>query len=311
MKKTNQEINQNQTNRWAIAIILLVVLSIMSIFIATITGAFMSSKMLYEPGNIAIIKIHGTIMIDKSGGFMEQGIASSSEITNFIKIADEDPMIEAIIFDINSPGGTPVASYEIVEAIQKTEKTTVAWIREYGTSGAYWIASATDYSIANPISITGSIGVRGSYLDFSQFIQDYNITYQEISAGEFKEVGNPFKELKEEEKEIFQETIGLMQEEFITSVAENRNLSVESVREVANGMFYLGSQAKSYGLIDALGGFDEALEYVIEKEEIKNPQITRFKQEKTLLDVLSGMIGYQSFNLGLGIGNSGKFNIRT
>ncbi|MBI2130309.1 S49 family peptidase, partial [Candidatus Woesearchaeota archaeon] len=149
--------------------------------------------------------------------------------------------------------GSPVASEEIANAIKKTNKTSVAWIREIGTSGAYWVASSTDYIIASRVSITGSIGVIASYTEFSGIMKDYNLTYRRLISGKYKDIGDPFKELVPEEQEILQSYLDSIRDYFVEEVAKNRNMKKQEVEKAANGLFYLGGEAKKLGLIDEIG----------------------------------------------------------
>ena len=155
--------------KWTFIILFLIALSVVSFIVAGIIGAFaMSSTIQYTgQGNVAVIAVKGMITVDQLPGFAMDYTAASTEIVSLIEEASENPRIEAIILDINSQGGSPVGSDEIAQAVKKTNKTTVSVIRELGASGAYWIASASDHVIANRMSITGSIGVVGSYLEFS------------------------------------------------------------------------------------------------------------------------------------------------
>ncbi|MBI3883795.1 MAG: signal peptide peptidase SppA [Sphingobacteriales bacterium] len=174
-----------------------------------------------------------------------------------------------MLFEINSPGGSAVASEEIANAVKKANKTTVAWIREIGTSGAYWVASSSGHIVANRVSITGSIGVIASYLEFPGLLEHYNITYQRLVSGKYKDIGSPFKEMTPEEKAIFQQNLDTIRDYFVSEVAKNREMSKKDVDKIANGVFYLGAQAKELGLIDELGGKDEAINYIEKKDGIK------------------------------------------
>src|SRR3989338_6818866 len=120
---------------------------------------------------LLMLSILGFIAVGDEGSssFFESATASSETI-KFIEKADKNPSIKAIILEINSPGGSAVASEEIANAVKKTNKTTVAWIREIGTSGAYWIASSSDHIVASRMSVTGSIGVIASYLEFEGLV---------------------------------------------------------------------------------------------------------------------------------------------
>jgi len=136
-------------------------------------------------GNVALISVEGIIM--GGGSSFGQEIVSSKTIVDFLKDAEEKSRVEAVVLEINSPGGSAVASDEIASQIKKMEKPVVVVIREVGASGGYWVASAADYVIANRMSITGSIGVISSYLEFSGLMERYGVSYERLVAGEYKD----------------------------------------------------------------------------------------------------------------------------
>lgn len=292
-----------QNFRWGYAIFVLILLAILGFVAVGIISLFMGVDVESLSGNVALIPIEGIILGSEDSGSLFETVASSQDIVELIEKADSNPGIKAIILRVNSPGGTGVASDEIATAVRKTNKTTVAWIREIGTSGAYWVASSADYVVANRISITGSIGVIASYLEFPGLLEEYNVTYRRLVAGKYKDIGSPFKEMTEEEKAIFQQDIELMKDYFVSEVAKNRKMSRKDVEKAANGLFYLGSQAKELGLVDELGGKEEAIAYIEKKEGIK-AEITEYKTEKSFLEILSGVMGKQSFFMGKGIGSA-------
>jgi protease-4 len=138
------------------------------LFIASVAiSKTLSNSNISYSNKIALIPISGFIAIGSSDSIFTNTIASSDTIVEFIERADKDTNVKAIVLEINSPGGNVVASKEISQAVKDAEKPVVAWIREIGTSGAYWIASASDYIVSDPLSITGSIGVVLSYLRIS------------------------------------------------------------------------------------------------------------------------------------------------
>lgn len=289
--------------RWGYAIFVLLLLSILGFLAVGILSLFVGVDVESLGGNVALVPIDGVIVGSEDSSFLFESATNSPETIEFIEKADKNPNIRAIILEINSPGGSAVASEEIANAVKKTNKTTVAWIREVGASGAYWIASSADYAIANRVSITGSIGVIASYLEFPGLLEKYNITYQRLVSGKYKDIGSPFKEMTSEEKEVFQQNLDEIRDYFVTEVAKNRNLNRKDVDKIANGLFYLGAQAKELGLIDEIGGKDEVISYIEKKEGIK-ADVVEYKKEKTLLSVLSGVMGKQSFFVGKGIGSS-------
>ena len=138
---------------------------------------------------IAVITIDEPISIGKQSIPFQNQFSSQDIIENLDK-ASQDSTVKGIILEINSPGGTVVASKEIADRVKSMNKPVVSWIREIGTSGAYWIASSSDKIVADPLSITGSIGVISSYLEFAGLLKNYNVTYESLTTGKFKEIGS-------------------------------------------------------------------------------------------------------------------------
>ncbi|MBI2660341.1 signal peptide peptidase SppA [Candidatus Woesearchaeota archaeon] len=291
-----------QEFRWGYAIFVLLLLSILGFISVGILSLFAGIDVESLTGNVAIIPIEGVI-VGSENDFLFESAAVSKDIIELVEKADENANIKAIILEINSPGGSAVASEEIANAVKKTNKTTVALIREAGASGAYWIASASDHIIASRVSITGSIGVIASYLEFPGFLEEYNVTYRRLVSGKYKDIGSPLKEMTPEEEEIFQKNLDLIGDYFAGEVAKNRNMSKKDVDKIANGLFYLGVQAKELGLVDELGGKDEAVAYIERREGIK-AEVVEYKTEKGLLEILTGVFSKQSFFVGKGIGSS-------
>ena len=301
--RVQEEKAPQQSFRWGYAIFVLLLLSILGFIAVGVISLFVGLDVESLSGNVALIPINGVIVGDKDSEFIFESVTSSPDTVKFIEKADKNPSIKAIILEINSPGGSAVASEEIANAVKKTNKTTVAWIREVGASGAYWVASASDHIVANRVSITGSIGVIASYLEFPGLLERYNVTYQRLVSGKYKDIGSPYRELTEEEKAIFQQNLDAIRDYFVSEVAKNRNLNKKDVDKIANGLFYLGAQAKEFGLVDELGGKDEVISYIEKKEGIK-ADIVEYKKEKTLIEILSEILSKQSFFVGKGIGSS-------
>ena len=296
--------------RWVYAIIkaviafaaLILLIFLVLIFVG-IASLFIGADVESLDGNVAIISIDGVILGSDGSDYLFESVASSDDIVELVEEADKNPAIKAIIFEINSPGGSPVASEEIAGAILKTNKTTVAWIRDIGTSGAYWAASASEHVVASRASITGSIGVIGSYIEFPGLLERYNVTYRRLVAGKYKDIGSPYREMTSEEQAIFQKMLDELGDYFISEVAKNRQMSKKDVEKIANGLFYLGSEAKELGLVDELGGKDEVIRYIEAKENIK-AELVEYEKEKGFLEVLSGVMNENSFFAGKGIGSS-------
>ena len=225
-------------------------------------ASYLTSKLIVEEkltDKIAVIPINGLIASGSTKVPFQKTGADPKSIIGYIEDANEDRSIKGILLDINSPGGTVVASRQIADAVKKSEKPVVAFINEIGTSGGYWIASASDKIIADPLSITGSIGVIAAYLEFSELFEKYGVTYESLKSGKYKDIASPFKRLTEEERNVLQKKLDIIHERFIEAVAENRKLSKESVKELATGIYFLGEEAKDLGLIDILGSKELAI----------------------------------------------------
>ncbi len=255
-------------------------------------------------GNVALIKIDGVITSNGDSSYFGSSAISSETIVSFIEEAEQDPMIEAIIFEINSPGGSAVASDEIATAIKKSSKPTVSVIRELGASGGYWIASATDYIVSNRMSITGSIGVISSYLEFTGLMDNYGVSYQRLVAGENKDMGSPYRSLTEDEEEILQSKLDMIHDYFILEIVQNRDLSEEEVRQLATGEFFLGIEAYQYGLVDALGDRETAENYLVSNYGFEEISYIAYEEEVTLADIFGFAYSDFALSIGEGIGNS-------
>ncbi|MDD5651437.1 MAG: signal peptide peptidase SppA [Candidatus Nanoarchaeia archaeon] len=249
---------------------------------------------------IALIPIEGTIGF--SDGLGSVGVYPEDVISDIDK-ANKDSSIKAIILEINSPGGTVVASEEIAKAVKNSKKPVVALIHEVGASGAYWIASASDKIVASEMSVTGSIGVISSYVEFSQLMEKYGITYNDLKAGKYKDIGSPYKELTAEEKTILESVVNKIYDHFVKQVSINRNISEAKVRELATGMIYLGNDAKEFGLIDVIGDKNKAVEIAKELAGIKKADLVKYEKEITLVDIFGKLSTNAFYFMGKGIGS--------
>ena len=167
--------------------------------------------------------------------------------------------LRGLIFEINSPGGAVVACKEIGDAIKQTGMATVAWIRDLGASGAYWIASACQRIVADPCSTVGSIGVLSPQIEISELMKKYGVKYEGYKSGDYKDMGIPFRKSSEKERKLIREHLRKLHDVFIKEVAENRGLEISEVKKFSQGQVYLGEEAKRLGLVDKLGGRDEVV----------------------------------------------------
>jgi len=252
-------------------------------------------------GNVALIPVKGTISTTGSKDLLSKSGIKSETIVKWIQEAEEDDSIKAIMLDIDSPGGTPVGTVEIADAIKKTKKPVIAAIHEMGNSGAYWIASAADIIFANRLSTVGSIGVRSSYLEFAGLMKDYNVTYQRLVSGKYKDITSPYKKMTPEEQELVQTKLDKLHEIFINDVAKNRQLDAAHVRKLATGYVYFGYEAKELGLVDEIGSTEDAKTY-LGKELNITVEFKKFKEKKGFFESLTGVMHDASYKIGQGMG---------
>ncbi len=212
--------------------------------------------------NVAGINLHGEILtyvpsIDSEGDF-----ASAEDILYQLEEAERTEHIKAVILEIDSYGGLPVASEEIANKIKSMQKPVIAMIRSGAASGGYWVASAADRIFASKLSDIGSIGVTMSYLDESKLNDKDGYTWNSLSTGKFKDSGSDQKPLTAEERALFERDIQITFEQFIAEISANRKLSIEKVRALADGSTMMGAMALEQGLIDEIGSLDEIKEYI-------------------------------------------------
>jgi len=222
-----------------------------------------------EGSNVAVIKVYGHI-VDYEEYWEDGWVQTSSEtVVEYLDEINLNDEINAVIVEIDSYGGYPVAGEDICNALKRTEKPTVALIKGGGASAAYMIAVGADRIYASRLSDVGSIGVTLSYLDNTKKNEKEGITYQELSAGRFKDTGDPDKVLTEEERELLMRDVNIVHRIFIEMVAEYRGLGIETVEELADGSTMMGDDAKAAGLIDEIGDIEDVKQYLREEFDIE------------------------------------------
>jgi protease-4 len=230
---------------------------------ATDLGSLASSKNITSRNRIAVILAEGEIVDGNA-----DGVISSEKFAKEIRKARKDDDIKAIVLRVNSPGGSILASEVIWREMKKAQETkpVVVSMGEVAASGGYYISSPAGTIVAQPNTITGSIGIFGMWFNVQQLLNEkLGIATDVVSTGEFSDFMNPTRQLEEVERGIIQNSIEEGYETFISRVAEGRNMSPEAVKEVASGRVWTGNQAIERGLVDELGGMDRAIEIAAEK----------------------------------------------
>jgi protease-4 len=237
---------------------------------------------------IAVIKVRGTI--SSSQQLLTESFTPDDALP-MIQKAEEDASIKAVMFDIDSPGGSVVASREIAYAVAEMKKPTLCWMGDVAASGAYWIASSCDYIMADPLTLTGSVGVTASYLEFSKLFEKYGVTYEQITSGENKDMGSPFRNMTAEERGKMEYIVNETFTYFITDVASRRKLTPDQVDHIKNGDIFLGKDAIALGLIDETGTISDARAKVKSMANVEEADFVSLEKRGFSIFQLLGMLG--------------------
>ncbi len=220
-------------------------------------------------------------------------ILSSLDYLDTIREFEEDAGIKAVIVRIDSPGGRVGPSQEVYEALLRLKefKPVIASMASIGASGAYYIACAADTIYAMPGTMTGSIGVILEFVDVTEGLEKLGVSAHSITGGTLKDAGTPFRHMSEKERSYFEALAKDVHEQFMEAVSLSRNLPEDKVIEYADGRVYTGRQALAIGLIDKLGGLDQAIEEAKERAGIEEkPRIIRPEQPSGILQGLKQLM---------------------
>jgi len=265
---------------------ILIVLSILAgvglvlgIAMIIVLKVFTPSSNLSFSSKIGVVPIEGAIL-------------DSQAITEQLGRFRKDKGIKAIILRINSPGGAVGPTQEIYREVLRTVETkkVVASLGGVAASGGYYIAAAAKQIVANPGTITGSIGVIMEFVRFEDLLNKIGIKLEVLKSGEFKDIGSPHRKLTARDKELISALIADIQKQFVEAVASGRNLSIEKTREIADGRIFSGAQAKELGLVDVLGNFQDAVELAKGMATIRG-DVTLVYPKKSKLDLWDLFLG--------------------
>jgi len=199
---------------------------------------------------VAIVRVEGPIM-------------DSAQAVEELQAFGEDPLVKAIVVRIDSPGGGVAPSQEIYNAVKRVRKeqnkTVIASMGTVAASGGYYIAVATDRILANPGTLTGSIGVIMQMANFQEILEKIGVKSVVVKTGKFKDLGSPFRPMLEEERELLESVMQDTLSQFIEAVADGRSMESAEVEQLADGRVFTGRQAKSVLLIDEIGDLHDAI----------------------------------------------------
>jgi protease-4 len=225
---------------------------------------------------IAVVEIKGVI-------------TSSRSIVEQIENYAEDDAVKAIVLRINSPGGAVGPSQEIYREVlrAKEKKKVIASMESVAASGGYYVACASDVIVANPGTITGSIGVVMEFSNIEDLLRKIGLRSYVVKSGKHKDIGSPVRKMTSEEKAILQGVIDSVHNQFVRAVAEGRDLEEGKVRQLADGRIFSGEQAEELGLVDRLGGLQDAVEIAAEMVGIEGkPAVIYPKRKLSLYELL-------------------------
>jgi protease-4 len=251
---------------------------------------------------LVYVALHSGQRVSLGGAFgdkiavvdLEGVIISPTTVVDELKQFADDDSVKAIILHVNSPGGGVAASEEIYRQVKRIrddkKKQIVASIETVGASGAYYVSSATNKIYADEGSIVGSIGVISEWVNYEDLLKWARLKQITMKAGEFKDTGNPARELTPAEKQYLQSLIDNMHTQFIRAVADGRHMKVDDVRTMANGKVWTGQQAIALKMIDQIGDFQGVVKDTAKAVGIRGePTLVRPERErKSVLDLLFG-----------------------
>jgi len=274
---------------WIIGgVILLFMVIFFFIFISLLfispEGDFMTSQ-----DKVACVELYGPIL-------------NSKDIVSQLKKYRKNKSINAVVLRIESPGGTIGASQEIYEEVKKIResgKIIVASLGNIAASGGYYVACGADKIVANPGTVTGSIGVIAEFFNISELADKFGIKFETVKSGKFKDSGSPFRTLTTEERKYFQKLIDDSFQQFVEVVHQEREIDKEKLLKIADGRIFTGQQAKELNLVDELGSYEDAISLTIKMAGIsEDARIIREKRKIfNIFDILFGDIEETIFRL--------------
>jgi protease-4 len=244
---------------------------------------------------IAVIYAVGEI-VDGEGEENQVGSAPTAEA---IAKARKDSAVKAVVLRINSPGGSALASDVIWREVVLTQKVkpVIVSMGAVAASGGYYIAAPADVIVAEPNTITGSIGVFGMFINAEKLLKDkLGLKFEKVKMGEYSDLGTPDRAMTAAEKAIMQKMIDRIYTDFISKVAEGRKLTVEQVDSIAQGRVWAGVDAKKIGLIDEFGGLKEAIAIAAKKANLTDYKITNLPQQKDPFEKILKSFGASTSN---------------
>lgn len=246
----------------------------------TLAGKEASTSLKKERGEkIALVYLEGQITGGRGGGPNILGQAGGTDpLLDQLREIARDKEVKGVLFRINSPGGSSAASQEVYEEITKVRKSgkvVVVSMGDVAASGGYWIACAADKIVANPATMTGSIGVIMPLQNIQELLDKIGVQPETIKSGKYKDMGSSNRPLAPEERQLLQAMVDDIYQQFVDVVVAGRKMPREEVLAVADGRVFTGKQAKELGLVDELGNYYDALDLLTKLANIQGEPVIK------------------------------------
>ncbi|MCK5654675.1 MAG: signal peptide peptidase SppA [Candidatus Aureabacteria bacterium] len=241
---------------------------------------------------IVLIPLRGIIMDSAKTPWKRVNIIK--DVSEKLEKARADESVAAVILQVDSPGGGVTASDILADKVREfrdSGKIIVVSMEDIAASGAYYISAPSNYIMAHPTTITGSIGVLMQGFNVQGLLEKVGVEDVTFKSGSMKDILSPAREMTEEEKEVIQRVVDYMYRRFISVVAEGRNLSLEQVEAIADARIFTSDEAVLLGLVDSIGFIDDTIKVTKKLAELEEARIIRYKTESTLSELLSLRIG--------------------
>ncbi|MFH1783510.1 MAG: signal peptide peptidase SppA [bacterium] len=211
---------------------------------------------------VAVVYVYGPISVSQKESAVSIWSYGSDAVVERLKRVRKDNRVKAVVLRVNSPGGTVAAVQEIHQEVQKLKaagKKVVVSMGDVAASGGYYVACVADKIVANPGTITGSIGVIASLGNVEELFKKIGVKIEVIKSGKHKDIGSVSRPMTAQERTILQDLINNAYEQFVDAIVTGRNMAYDDVKKLADGSIYTGQQAQANGLIDELGNLEEAI----------------------------------------------------
>ncbi len=233
-----------------------------------------------EEEKIAVVYAMGAIQ----SGENEKGVLGAKSTSKAIRKAREDSTVKAVVMRVNSPGGSALASDRIWREVKLTEKKKpfIVSMGDLAASGGYYISCGADRIFADPNTITGSIGVFGMIPHTGDLFKKHlGITFDRIKTNEYADMGNPNRPLRKQERELIEEQIDSVYQQFLQRVADGRDMEKKMVDSLARGRVWSGKDAERIGLVDEMGGLEDAIAHASDKAGLEDPERIAYPERES------------------------------